>query len=187
MKFMMRKALSCFCLLLLTATVAFAQKGKHSVPQPPSADVISRVTAAKKVFLSNAGANPVYATDEMIGGANGGYNALYASLKQWGHFQLVDAPTQADLIFEIRSLESCDIEKPGNGIHERDYTQTCTQPTFNLSILDPSTRTPLYVIVSPAGKASSLKKGQIAFAKSIDTLTDKIKVLVAAPAPAQNP
>jgi hypothetical protein len=31
------------------------------------------------------------------------YNELYAALKPWGYFQLVDSPAQADLIFEIRS------------------------------------------------------------------------------------
>jgi hypothetical protein len=66
--------------------------------QPPPPNVISRVTSAKKIFLSNAGAEDLFVY-AIPGGANVSYNELYASLKQWTYFQLVDSPAQADLIF----------------------------------------------------------------------------------------
>jgi hypothetical protein len=49
----------------MTATVAFAQKGEHppSAPPPPPSAVIAKVTAAKKVFVSDAGAETYFVHD----------------------------------------------------------------------------------------------------------------------------
>jgi hypothetical protein len=60
-------------------------------------------------------------------------------------------------------------------------------PTFKLSIFGASAHDPVYSIKMPAGRGSNKAKGAIAFTQSIDVLTDKIKALVAAPAPTQNP
>jgi hypothetical protein len=168
----------------MTATVAFAQRGKHPAPPPPLA-VIARVTSAKKIFLSNAGADNYFVND-IPGGADVSYNELYASLKQWGYFQLVDSLAQADLIFEIRGTETCDWNQRGN-ITRDHYVQVCSAFMLNLSILGPSTQGLLYKIVLAAGRAGNIPKGKIAFAKSIDALTAQVKALVAAPALSQNP
>jgi hypothetical protein len=166
---------------LATQIVACAQR----VVAPPAPDVISRIASAKHVFLSNAGEDSYFVND-IPGGADISYNELYTSLKQWGRFQLADSPSKADLIFEVRGTEACTWNPKGNITNNR-YTQVCSAPMLNLSILDPSTQDLLYKIVMPAGRASNIPKGKIAFSQSIDTLTDKIKALVAAPAPPQNP
>ena len=178
----LRRPLLYLCLLLPILTVACARTPAPLPPPPPPA-VIARVTAAKKIFLSNAGADSYFVSD-IPGGANVSYNELYSSLKQWGYFQLVDSATQADLIFEIRSTESCDWEHTGN-ITANHYNQACSAPFLNLSILDPSTRASLYTIVLPAGRGSTIPKGKIAFTQSIEVLTNKIKALVVSPAPTQ--
>lgn len=154
-------------------------------PPPPSPAVIARVTAAKKIFLSNAGADTKFAHD-MTGGTDGSYNALYASLRNWGIFQIVDAPAQADLIFEIRSTEAIHTQRVMNtginSVYAGHDDTTFSPPIFTLSILDPSTKEVLYQIVSPAGGFGIKKpKSTIAFDKSINTLTDKIKALVIVP------
>jgi hypothetical protein len=138
-------------------------------PQPPPPDVISRVTAAKKIFVSNAGADTGFAHD-IPGGANVTYNEFYAALEQWGYFQLVNSATQADLIFQIQGTEELpDIEHTGTGGKNKDYTATLYPPMLNLSILDPS-QLFLYSIVIPAGRGSNKAKGAIAFTQSIDAL-----------------
>jgi hypothetical protein len=177
MNSLFRKPLSCLCLLLTMPTVVRAQKVKHPPPpQPPSPEVISRVTSAKKIFLSNTGADNYFVND-IPGGADVSYTEFYASLKQWGHFQLVDSPAQADLIFDIRGTETCDWNQKGN-ITSDHYVQVCSAPKLNLSILDPSQHL-LFKIVLLAGRAGNIPKGKIAFAKSIDALTAQIKALVA--------
>jgi hypothetical protein len=149
--------------------------------------VVAKVTAAKKVFVSNAGADDSFMHD-IPGGPNGTYNELYASLKQWGYFQLVDSPSQADLIFEIRSsLIIHEYVKPGGNVNIASDKIEAYIPIFTLSIFEASTHDPVYSIVMPAGRGSNKAKGAIAFTQSIGVLTDKIKALVAVPAPTQNP
>jgi hypothetical protein len=168
-------------------TVACAPKVVAPPPPPPPPDVIAKVTAAKKIFISNAGENRQFAHD-IPGGVNETYNEFYAAIKQWGYFQLVDSAAQADLIFQIQGTEQLpDVEHTGMGVENKDYTATLYPPMLNLSIIDPATQTPLYEIVMRAGRGSNIPKGRIAFTQSIGVLTDKIKALVAAPAPTQNP
>ena len=185
-----RRHLICFCLLLVTASTPFAQKGKHpaSPATPPPPDVIAKVTAAKKIFVSNLGEDPEY-IHEIPGGPNVTYDEFYASLKQWGYFQLVDSAAQADLIFEIKGAERTEDTEwtPGPGLRPDDITTTVYPALLWLSIFDSSQHF-LYRIVLPAGRAGNIPKGKIAFAKSIDALTDKVKALVVAvPAPTKNP
>jgi hypothetical protein len=173
----------------MTATVAFAQKGKHPPPPPPPPPlaVIAKVTASKKIFVSNAGAD-TYFVHDIPGGANVTYDEFYAALKQWGYFELVDSTRQADLIFQIQGTEQLpDVENDGRGVLNKNYSAAFYPPMLNLSILDPSTRDLLYKIVLPAGRGSNIPRGKIAFTQSIDALTAQIKALVAAPPPTQNP
>ena len=71
------------------------EKPRDAVPPAP---VPSPIAAAKKVFISNApGTNlPAY-----FGGPDRAYNEFYAAMKGWGHYELVAAPSDADLILEI--------------------------------------------------------------------------------------
>jgi hypothetical protein len=149
--------------------------------------VISQVTAAKKIFLSNGGVDKGFNHFIPVG-PNGTYNELYAALKQWGYFQLVDSPAQADLIFEIRSTVDMHSEfvyslNPNKVGHDDDSYI----PILTLSISDASTHAPIYSIVIPAGRGSNKAKGAIAFTQSIDALTARVKALIATPAPIQNP
>jgi hypothetical protein len=179
MNTIVRRPLLYFCFLLPILLAGCVKVVPSPPPQPPPPDVVSRVTSAKKIFLSNAGADGVYAKDQMIGGADGGYNGLYTSLKQWGRFQLVESPIQADLVFEIRSTVTIDTASVSTAQHHSGLVLGTTySPFFNLSILDSATGTALYKIVMPAGQGDSLKAGRIAFAKSIDALTGKIRDLV---------
>jgi len=173
-------------LLLFPLTVGCLRVKPSPPPLPPSPDAIARLIAAKKIFLSNAGADSNF-THDIPGGANVSYNELYASFQQWGHFQLVDSAAQADLVFEIRGAERlADVDHTGRGLSPDDYTVTKYPPMLNLSILDPSTKDTLYKIVLPAGRGPNIPKGKIAFTQSIELLTDKIKTLVFEPAATQN-
>ena len=185
MKSLFRRPLPCFLLLLTLVNVGCAQQVAAPLPPPPPS-VISQLRAAKKIFVDTVDEDSYFVHD--IGGApNLTYVQFYAALKQWGHFQLVDSYSQADLIFDIEGTEQpTDIENNGRGVQNKDYTVTKYPPMLNLSILTPS-QDLLYKIVLPAGRAGKIAKGKITFAQSIDALTDKIKTLVAAPASRQNP
>ena len=73
--------------------------------QPPSAPVPSQILAAKKVFVTNAGADAgAYPVAAFSGKPERAYNNFYAAMKTWGHYQLVGAPSDADLLIEIQFI-----------------------------------------------------------------------------------
>jgi hypothetical protein len=176
-----RRKLSSASLLLALLPLACARETPPSPPPAPP-DVVARVTAAKTIFLSNAGANDSFGY-EITGGPNVSYNELYASLKQWGYFQLVDSPSHADLIFQIRGTELIpNLEDSFSGhVIARQHA-----PKLELTILDPhgdphSTPTPIDTLTVLAGRGTDISKGNIAFAQSIEVLTYQIGTLVAVP------
>jgi hypothetical protein len=167
--------------LLTLLPLACARQAPPTSPQPAPPDVVARVTAAKTIFLSNAGANDSFGY-EITGGPNIAYNELYAALQQWGYFQLADSPAHADLIFQIRGTELIpNLEDTFSGrVLARQHA-----PKLELTILDPhatpSTPTPIDTLTVLAGRGTDIPKGQIAFAQSIEVLTYQIGTLVAVP------
>ncbi len=180
------RGLPIVCLALALGPVAFSQSTllppqPPPVPPPvqsPSPAVIARVTAAKTIFLSNAGANDSF-NNEIPGGPNVAYNELYAALQQWGYFQLVDSPSHADLIFQIRCTEL-----PPNLAETLDGQHIIAEqhaPHLEVTILDTASNTPVDTITTLAGRGTNLPKGTIAFAQSIEWLTYQISTRVNAP------
>jgi hypothetical protein len=176
-----RRRLSSACLLLTLLPLACARETSSPSPQPPPPGVVSRVTAAKTIFLSNAGANDSFGY-EITGGPNVSYNELYASLKQWGYFQLVDSPSHADLIFQIRGTELLPNLENTFSAHVIAKQHA---PKLELTILDPhadpAAPTPIDTLTVLAGRGTDISKGTIAFAQSIEVLTYQIGTLVAVP------
>jgi hypothetical protein len=77
---------------------------KSSTPSTPAGPVPSPITNAKKVFISNLGMD-VATLDvfEHLGGPDRPYNQFYAMVKNWGRYELVSAPGDADVVFEIQA------------------------------------------------------------------------------------
>jgi hypothetical protein len=175
-----RKILFSSLISLSLFTVACLKVAPPPSP-PPSPDVIARMISAKKIFLSNGGEEQQF-VQNIPGGPNEAYNELYASLKQWGRFQLVASPAQADLIFEIRGMERTTIVD-STSPDSSHFTETYYPAFLNLSILDPSTQSSLYAITIWAGRDTTIPKGKIAFTKSIGTLTDRIKAIISSTTP----
>ena len=84
---------------LLCASILAAGPPK----QVPPAPVPAQILAAKKVFVVNAGADGgAYPLAPFSGEPERAYNSFYAAMKTWGHYQLVGAPSDADMLIEIR-------------------------------------------------------------------------------------
>jgi hypothetical protein len=95
----------------------------------------AQILSGKRVFVSNA-------TGESMVPAGSGeltYNQFYASMKDWGRYELAPVPADGDLIFEIHYEAGSGWVSVYNG--EGGSAQI---PQIRLIILDPKTRTVLW-------------------------------------------
>jgi len=84
--------------IVLSATTLIAQQPapQQDGPIPPA------ITAAKSIFVSNAGADSGLFPEPFTGDANRGYNQFYAALKASGKYELAGDPSEADLVLELQ-------------------------------------------------------------------------------------
>jgi hypothetical protein len=162
-----------FVIGLLSLSLFSADKPKDATPPAP---VPSPIAVAKKVFISNAPGNNVPAS---FGGPDRIYNEFYAAMKGWGHYELVSAPADADLILEISFNSSLS----GVGGTSTTGCTSYNSAELKLVILDARMRVPLWWFneeVNP--KISFVHRPETAvdsaFSRSTATLVDDLKKLV---------
>lgn len=91
---------SVVCAALLSAVAALAQHPAAA----PNGPVPPAILAAKKIFVSNAGADSGLFPSPFSGDPNRGYTQFYAMLKANGQFELVTDPGEADLVLELQLI-----------------------------------------------------------------------------------
>ncbi|MGH9545060.1 MAG: hypothetical protein ACRD23_07570 [Terriglobales bacterium] len=166
-----------FVIGLLSLPLLAGEKPKDAVPPAP---VPSPIAAAKKVFISNAPGNnlPAY-----FGGPDRAYNEFYAAMKGWGRYELVAAPSDADLILEISFTSS--LSSVGgtstSGCISTNYTE------LRLVILGAKMHVPLWWFNEAVNPKISFghrpeKAVDSAFSQSTATLVHDLKKLVSEPA-----
>jgi hypothetical protein len=125
---------------LLFANVAFAQQAAPA----PTAPVPQAILDAKKIFVSNAGADSGLFPSPFTGDTNRGYNQLYAGLKANGQYELVGDPAAADLVLELQ------VKAPAGST--RDLTSNKVNgasdpvPMFRLLVYDRKTHYVLWAL-----------------------------------------
>lgn len=75
-----------------------AQQMNASGPVPPA------IAAAKKTFVSNAGADSGLFPEPFSGDTDRAYNQFFTALKATGEFDLVPDPSDADLVLELELI-----------------------------------------------------------------------------------
>lgn len=139
----------------------WAAKNAPAAPIPP------QITSAKKVFISNAGSDLRFQQFS----PTRAYDQLYAAIREWGHFEVVSSPADADLVFQISLATSFD-----------EYGQKYEAvPQLHLAIVDPKTHILLWAVAEPleAGKFYIVGGHQDAkFDKAMDRLVKDVKELV---------
>jgi len=93
-------------------------KDKKKVPVAPLPTV---VVNARKVFLSNGG------------GSNLAYDAFYSKMKEWGKYEIVGSPDEADLIVELAYR----VDKGGTRVWSTTNTYDNTTQVHSSEIVDP--------------------------------------------------
>jgi hypothetical protein len=100
------------------------------------------------VFVANAGGDQPLGDDgQYSGGARRSYNQFYAALKALGRYELVGAPADADLLFEIQfSVPSL----AGPAARGETFGGRKYDPQFRLVIRDPKTNALLWAFTEHA-------------------------------------
>ena len=156
-------------LFLAVISVAFleAQQPAEAAPVP------AQILTSKKAFVSNAGLDSLSAAAlKREGDPDRPYRQFYAAMKSWGRYELVTAPGDADLVFEIRftaPLDTC-----GNS--------TCYAPQLGLAILDAKTHFTLWTLVEPVNGAFRKATWDKNFNQGMTDLMNDLKKL-AGPTP----
>jgi hypothetical protein len=159
------RKLLCFTLALLFASTPLTRAQQTSTTA--SAPVPPQITSAHSIFISNGSGGNFF--NAFTGGADRGYSQLFAALQQWNRYQLVDSPSQADLLFEIHAIAPA--------ISTGDDGAISYNPQLILRILDPKTNALLWTTTSnvkAAGGQSSRDKG---FDESVAVLVDRVRQL----------
>ncbi len=150
-------------MLLLSGSFLSAQEASAT----PAAPVPAQIMSAKKVFISNGGEQRNPDGDLYFsGGPDRAYNQLYASVKEWGRYELVSAPADADLVFQI---------------HLADL-RVGFFDELDLVVVDPKTHITLWTLSEHAMSGGRQKARDAAFDRAMRLLSDDLKKLVADPA-----
>jgi hypothetical protein len=148
-------------IILLSGSFLRAQEAAPAAPVPP------RIASAKKAFISNAGEQRNPSGDLYFsGGPDRAYNQFYAAMKDWGRYELVLDPADADLVFEIR------LANVAQGVDTE----------LKLVLLDPRTHVTLWTFSEHADAAGRQKTRDASFDQAISRISDDLKKLVAASA-----
>jgi len=152
--------------ILTTGLSLWAQQVGQS-PLPP-APLPSQILAGKKVFISNVpGAlflSPRNAEDDPYRP----YNQFYASLKSWGYYELVPAPADADLIFEINLADRPTL---GNAM-----VQSSVRLAYlDLTVHDPKTQTVLWWFAERVQGANRPATGEKNYNEAMTNLVNDVK------------
>jgi hypothetical protein len=152
--------------ILTTGLSLWAQQVGQS-PLPP-APLPSQLLAGKKVFISNVpGAlflSPRNAEDDPYRP----YNQFYASLKSWGYYELVPAPADADLIFEINLSDRPTL---GNAM-----VQSSVRLAYlDLTVRDPKTQAVLWWFAERVQGANRPATGEKNYNEAMTNLVNDVK------------
>lgn len=166
------------CAALLGGTALCAQDTASTPPAPnvPLAPVPAPLLSAKKVFISNAGADSGLFPHPFSGDPDRPYNQFYLDVKSWGRYELVDDPADADLVFELHLTAPNGPQNPSKQNGASDPL-----PMFRLTILDRKTHYVLWALTESIGFAFLQKTHDHNFDLALAAITDDLKRLTSAP------
>ena len=146
----------------------------QSKPQPaPAAPVPPPILAARRVFIANAGGDEMASNEPVFSGTpNRAYDEFYRAVKNWGHFEIVASPAEADLLLEVRESVSGGWNgRVGSGFN----------PQFRLKIRDAKTNALLWGLSINSEFGLGQAESDRNFDQAINRLTAELRILVTPP------
>ncbi len=152
--------------LLICGSACFARSNQLSSAakgiNTANAPVPTPLVSGKKVFISFDLGDVLAFPSVYSGGPERAYNEFYADMKQWGHYELVLDPQDADLIFSIRFVE-------GGGL---------AWPQIRVSISDAKTHVVLWGFVEQINGAVFKKHRDQAFSNTVMWIVNDVQELL---------
>lgn len=161
------------CAVLFSAGTLLAQ----SAPGPVPAAILS----AKTLFISNGGGDAGLFPEPFSGDPSRGYNQFYDALKASGQYQLVDNPSQADLVLEIK------LTAPYGSLRDNKVAGNADPlPMFTLTVYDRGTHYALWTLTRTVEYAYLQKTHDHNFDTAIAAIASQFEALTGKP-PAATP
>jgi hypothetical protein len=173
------KLFACAVAFLAGSGLAAAQKPDYSLTGP----VPDAIRNAKSIFVSNAGSDSGLFPEPFSGDPSRPYAELYAGLKANGHYQLVDDPSSADLVLELRLMAPSGPQNPNKQKGASDPL-----PMVRLTIYDRRSHYVLWAFTESVEVAYLQKTHDRNLDTAIQTILadfENIAGLVTAPPPTQ--
>ncbi len=137
----MRRSDACSRLIVAIA-IFFASTAVAQMPAYDQAGPIPpAITAAKTVFVSNAGSDSGLFPEPFSGDPDRPYTEFYSALKAAGSYTLVGDPAQADLVLELRLVAPY-----GPSEANKQKGASDPLPMFHLVIYDGKTHYVLWAV-----------------------------------------
>jgi len=169
--------------VILLLPIPFMQAADRKQTEP--APVPTQITAAKKVFIANAGGDERWYDDPIFnGGPERAYNEFYAAMKSGGRYEIVGTPADAELLFEIGLTAPMvsGVGARGDSLAVKPY-----DPQFRLVIRDPKTNALLWVFTEHVQWAILQGNRDKNFDQTLARIVGDVQQLSApSPAPADN-
>jgi hypothetical protein len=165
MKLFCLRWMTCLCAFaLLSGVAASAQQPDRPAPTV-MAPVPPLLLSAKKIFISNAGADSGLFPHPFTGDPDRAYNEFYLNIESWGHYEVVASPGQADLVFELQLTAP---NGPANANKQNGASDPL--PMFRLVIYDRPTHYVLWALTESIEPASLQKTHDHNFDEALSTL-----------------
>jgi hypothetical protein len=160
--------ISTCALVFGTDTAQAAQTG-----DAPPAPVPAAISTAKRIFISNAGADSGLFPHPFSGTPDRAYNEFYGFMQGWGRYEIVTAPGDADLVFELRLIAP---NGPANANKQKGASDPL--PMFRLVIYDAKTRFVLWALTESIFEAYVQNTHDRNFDDSLGLLVGDLKQVV---------
>jgi hypothetical protein len=146
--------------------VAQQISGSGVAPVPPA------IFTAKKIFISNAGADSGLFPQPFSGSPDRAYNQFYGLVRSWGTYDLVEDPAEADLILELQLFAPNGPSSPN-----KQHGASDPLPMFRLIILDRKTHYVLWTLTESIAPAYLQKSHDHNFDEALGVLAMDLKTL----------
>ena len=163
---------------LLCAAFLFTSPANAQTPPPAAslAPVPPALLNAKTAFISNAGADSGLFPHPFSGDPDRPYNQFYAAMQNWGRYQLVADPSEADVVFELQLIAPLGPSAPNKQNGASDPL-----PMFRLVIFDRKTHYVLWALTESIMVAVLQKTHDNNFDAALTAITLDLKRLTSAP------